>query len=122
MSDHTSELGHVRPWRHIERRKSRQIRVGSVLVGGDAPISVQSMTNTPTSDAAATIDQIRQLEEAGADIVGGAAEARHDQEVLVPPDQLRHRLAALEHDDLVHRGLVINDNLVRPRWRHPGAG
>ena len=69
MSDHTSELGHVRPWRHIERRKSRQIRVGSVLVGGDAPISVQSMTNTPTSDAAATIDQIRQLEEAGADIV-----------------------------------------------------
>ena len=65
MSDHT----HVRPWRHIERRKSRQIRVGSVLVGGDAPISVQSMTNTPTTDAAATIDQIRQLEEAGADIV-----------------------------------------------------
>ncbi len=65
MSDHT----HVRPWRHIERRKSRQIRVGSVLVGGDAPISVQSMTNTPTADAGATIDQIRALEEAGADIV-----------------------------------------------------
>jgi len=65
MSDHT----HVRPWRRIERRKSRQIRVGSVLVGGDAPISVQSMTNTPTADAGATIDQIRQLEEAGADIV-----------------------------------------------------
>lgn len=43
--------------------------VGAVPVGGDAPISVQSMTNTPTSDAAATIDQIRQLEEAGADIV-----------------------------------------------------
>ncbi len=64
-ADHT----HVRPWRHIERRKSRQIRVGSVLVGGDAPITVQSMTNTPTSDAAATIDQIRKLEEAGADIV-----------------------------------------------------
>ena len=69
MSDHSTELGHVRPWRHIERRKSRQIRVGSVLVGGDAPITVQSMTNTPTSDAAATIAQIRQLEEAGADIV-----------------------------------------------------
>lgn len=64
-----SDLGHVRPWRHIERRKSRQIMVGAVPVGGDAPISVQSMTNTPTSDAAATIDQIRQLEEAGADIV-----------------------------------------------------
>ncbi len=43
--------------------------VGSVPVGGDAPISVQSMTNTPTTDAAATLEQIRQLEEAGADIV-----------------------------------------------------
>ena len=43
--------------------------VGSVPVGGGAPITVQSMTNTPTSDAAATIDQIRRLEEAGADIV-----------------------------------------------------
>jgi len=64
-ADHT----HIRPWRHLERRKSRQIRVGDVLVGGDAPITVQSMTNTPTSDAAATIAQIRQLEEAGADIV-----------------------------------------------------
>jgi (E)-4-hydroxy-3-methylbut-2-enyl-diphosphate synthase len=65
MADHT----HVRPWRMIQRRPSRQIRVGAVAVGGDAPISVQSMTNTPTADAGATIDQIRQLEEAGADIV-----------------------------------------------------
>jgi len=53
----------------IERRPSRKIRVGKVEVGGDAPITVQSMTNTLTADAAATIDQIRQLEEAGADIV-----------------------------------------------------
>jgi (E)-4-hydroxy-3-methylbut-2-enyl-diphosphate synthase len=59
----------IRPWRDIERRKSRQIHVGSVPIGGDAPITVQSMTNTPTSDAKATIEQIRQLEEAGADIV-----------------------------------------------------
>ena len=58
-----------RPWRAIERRVSRKIRVGSVEVGGDAPITVQSMTNTLTADAAATIEQIRQLEEAGADIV-----------------------------------------------------
>ena len=64
-TDHTS----VRPWRAIHRRPSRKIRVGSVEVGGDAPITVQSMTNTLTSDAQATIDQIRQLEEAGADIV-----------------------------------------------------
>jgi len=53
----------------IERRKSRQIRVGSVPVGGDAPISVQSMTNTETTDIAATVAQIRALEQAGADIV-----------------------------------------------------
>ena len=43
-----------RPWRQIVRRKSRQIQVGRVSVGGDAPISVQSMTNTLTSDAEAT--------------------------------------------------------------------
>src|SRR5580698_7724994 len=65
VEDHTR----LRPWRSIDRRKSRQIHVGSVPVGGDAPITVQSMTNTVTGDAAATIDQIRQLEEAGADIV-----------------------------------------------------
>ncbi len=59
----------VRPWRTIERRKSRKIHVGSVPVGGDAPISVQSMTNTPTADVKATVEQIRRMEEAGADIV-----------------------------------------------------
>ncbi len=59
----------LRPYRDIYARKSRQIMVGDVPVGGGAPITVQSMTNTLTSDPAATIDQIRQLEEAGADIV-----------------------------------------------------
>ncbi|NWG54501.1 MAG: flavodoxin-dependent (E)-4-hydroxy-3-methylbut-2-enyl-diphosphate synthase [Hydrogenophilaceae bacterium] len=63
------DLHAIRPWRRIDRRKSRRIMVGSVPVGDGAPISVQSMTNTPTADAAATIDQIRRLEEAGADIV-----------------------------------------------------
>lgn len=53
----------------IQRRRSRQIRVGSILVGGDAPISVQSMTNTETCDVAATVAQIRRMEEAGVDIV-----------------------------------------------------
>lgn len=60
---------HIRPWRQIVRRKSRQIMVGEVPVGGDAPISVQSMTNTLTPDVQATIGQVRALEEAGADIV-----------------------------------------------------
>ena len=59
----------LRPWRDIDRRVSRQIHVGSVPVGGGAPISVQSMTNTVTSDVQATISQIKELEEAGADIV-----------------------------------------------------
>ena len=53
----------------IQRRKSRQIQVGSVTVGGDAPIAVQSMTNTDTLDVAATVAQIQQLEAVGADIV-----------------------------------------------------
>ncbi len=59
----------IRPWRDIERRKSRQIFVGKVAVGGDAPISVQTMTNTDTADVAATLDQIRRCAVAGADIV-----------------------------------------------------
>ncbi|WP_288486511.1 flavodoxin-dependent (E)-4-hydroxy-3-methylbut-2-enyl-diphosphate synthase [uncultured Novosphingobium sp.] len=59
----------IRPWRTIERRKSRQIMVGKVPVGGDAPITVQTMTNTLTSDAGATIDQIRRCEDAGADLI-----------------------------------------------------
>jgi len=59
----------VRPWRNIARRVSRQIRVGKVLVGGDAPISVQTMTNTITSDVAATIEQVQRCAVAGADIV-----------------------------------------------------
>lgn len=59
----------VRPYRQIIRRKSRQIFVGNVPVGGDAPISVQTMTNTPTPDVAATVAQIRAAEKAGVDIV-----------------------------------------------------
>lgn len=58
-----------RAYQVIKRRKSRQIYVGNVPVGGDAPIAVQSMTNTLTSDAAATIAQIQEIVEAGADIV-----------------------------------------------------
>ena len=59
----------IRPYRNIERRKSRQIRVGSVLVGGDSPISVQTMTNTLTTNINATMKQIEDSVEAGADII-----------------------------------------------------
>jgi (E)-4-hydroxy-3-methylbut-2-enyl-diphosphate synthase len=53
----------------IIRRKSRQIFVGNVAIGGDAPITVQSMTNTPTTDVKATLNQIKAIENAGADLV-----------------------------------------------------
>ncbi|APZ54951.1 4-hydroxy-3-methylbut-2-en-1-yl diphosphate synthase [Salipiger abyssi] len=59
----------IRPWRSIERRKSRRIMVGNVPVGGDAPISVQTMTNTATTDVRATVEQVQRAAEAGADIV-----------------------------------------------------
>ena len=59
----------VRPYRHIERRKSKKIKVGNISVGGDAPISVQTMTNTPTTDIDLTLDQIEKCVEAGADII-----------------------------------------------------
>jgi len=62
-------LNNIRPWRTIERRKSRQIMVGNVPVGGDAPISVQTMTNTLTTDVKGTIAQIEAAADAGADIV-----------------------------------------------------
>jgi (E)-4-hydroxy-3-methylbut-2-enyl-diphosphate synthase len=58
-----------RPYQHIERRKSRQIHVGRVPVGGDAPITVQTMTNTLTTDVKATVEQIKRAERAGVDIV-----------------------------------------------------
>lgn len=62
-------MSSVRPYRDIYRRECRKIHVGNVPVGGDAPISVQSMTNTLTPDVEATMAQIRALEDAGADIV-----------------------------------------------------
>lgn len=62
-------MSSYRPYQHIERRKSRQIHVGPVPVGGGAPITVQTMTNTLTTDVEATIAQIKRAEKAGVDIV-----------------------------------------------------
>jgi (E)-4-hydroxy-3-methylbut-2-enyl-diphosphate synthase len=59
----------VRPYRDIHRRACRKIYVGNVPVGGDAPITVQSMTNTITRDVKATVEQVQAMERAGADIV-----------------------------------------------------
>ena len=59
----------LRPFRNINRKKTKVINVGDVKIGGDNPISVQSMTNTLTTDVKATINQINAIHEEGADIV-----------------------------------------------------
>ena len=59
----------VRPFRDIKRRKTKVINVGDLKIGGDNPISVQSMTNTLTTDVKGTINQINDIAEEGADIV-----------------------------------------------------
>jgi (E)-4-hydroxy-3-methylbut-2-enyl-diphosphate synthase len=64
------------------RRKTRQIKVGSVAVGGDAPISVQSMTTTLTSDVNATLQQIAELTATGCDIVRVAVPSQDDADAL----------------------------------------
>ena len=72
----------IRPWRDIQRRKSREIFVGDVKVGGDSPITVQSMTNTLTTDSKATINQIRSLENVGADLVRVSCPDKESTEAL----------------------------------------
>ena len=69
MSAQHDNINSIRPWRTIERRACRKIKVGDIEVGGDAPIAVQSMTNTLTHDVEATVGQVLALQEAGADIV-----------------------------------------------------
>jgi (E)-4-hydroxy-3-methylbut-2-enyl-diphosphate synthase len=64
-----SNISEVRPYRAIERKKVRQIKVGDVLIGGDAPITLQSMTNTLTTDIQATIKQVNECAELGAEIM-----------------------------------------------------
>lgn len=63
------QLNEIRPYRAIHRRKSRQIFVGNVAIGGDAPISVQSMTNTKTTDIQGTIRQVNECAELGAELM-----------------------------------------------------
>ena len=59
----------IRPHRKIERKKTKTIKVGNISVGGNSPITVQSMTNTLTTDVKGTVKQINALEAVGADIV-----------------------------------------------------
>ena len=59
----------IRPFRDIKRKKTKIVTVGNIKIGGDNPISVQSMTNTLTKDINATVKQINQIKDAGADLV-----------------------------------------------------
>lgn len=65
----TSHMGGNRMNSYIERKKTRKVRVGDIFIGGDAPLTVQSMTNTDTRDAVSTIEQIKRLEDAGCEII-----------------------------------------------------
>jgi (E)-4-hydroxy-3-methylbut-2-enyl-diphosphate synthase len=66
----------------MERHKTRKIKVGNLFIGGDSPVSVQSMTNTPTSNVLATIRQIEQLEEVGCDVVRSAVSNIDDAKAI----------------------------------------
>ena len=111
----------------IERRKTRQIRIGSIPVGGEAPITVQSMTTTNTSNAGKTIDQIHALTEAGCEIVRAAVPdeqaARALKEIknniqipLIADIHFDHRLALIAVESGVD-GLRINPGNIGKKER-----
>ena len=117
----------VRPHRIINRKKTREIKVGNISVGGGSPISVQSMTNTITSDVKSTVKQILSLEEAGADIVrvscpdeSSAKALKHIvKEVKVPivADIHFHYKRAIEAAEMGASCLRINPGNIGSRDR-----
>ena len=111
----------------MTRRQTRPVRVGSVIIGGDAPVSVQSMTTTDTRDAAATVGQIRRLEHAGCDIVRVAVPNRRAAVALadirkririplVADIHFDHRLALAALEAGVDK-LRINPGNIGARWK-----
>ena len=72
----------IRPFRDINRKKTKEINVGNLKIGGDNPISVQSMTNTLTKDVKSTIKQIREIENAGADLIRVSCPDKESTEAL----------------------------------------
>lgn len=117
----------IRPWRDIERRKSRAIEVGGVTVGGGAPITVQTMTNTPTPDVAGTIAQIDRCTEAGADIVrvscpdqastAALGEIVRETEIPIVADIHFHHRRAIEAAEAGAACLRINPGNIGSRER-----
>jgi (E)-4-hydroxy-3-methylbut-2-enyl-diphosphate synthase len=110
----------------IQRRKTRQIQVGKIKVGGDAPVTVQSMTKTDTRDVEATVDQIWALEAAGCDIVRVAVPVREAAEQLenikkqiriplIADIHFNYKLALIALEQGVD-GLRLNPGNIGARW------
>src|SRR5690349_18792498 len=110
----------------IQRRKTRQIQLGTVPVGGDAPITVQSMTKTDTRDVRATVQQIWSLEAAGCEIVRVAVPVREAAEQLgeiksrtriplVADIHFNYKLAVIALEQGVD-GLRLNPGNIGERW------
>ena len=73
----------IRSYQNINRRKSRAINIGNIKIGNGAPISVQTMTNTPTADIKSTLSQIKRIEKVGADIVRVSVPDKESSEALI---------------------------------------
>src|SRR5262245_25290337 len=90
----------------ISRNPTRAVKIGTVAIGGGNPIAVQSMTATATQDVAATVGQVRDLEQAGADVVRIAVDSRKDAEALA---EIRKQTAANLAVDLQENYRLVTD-------------
>ena len=110
----------IRPFRDIKRRKTREINVGKVKVGGENPISVQSMTNTLTTDIKATIKQINDISSEGADIVRVSCPDESSSKAL--KEIIKHVDVPLVAD--IHfqykRAIAAAESGARCLWISPG--
>ena len=121
----------LRPYRNINKRKTKEIRVGDVLIGNNNPITVQSMTNTLTSDAKSTLKQIDQIVSEGADLVRVSVPDEESSEALkeitkhspVPiiADIHYHYKRALEAADNGAKCLRINPGNIGDKKKNKGS-
>ena len=110
----------LRPYRDIKKRKTKQISVGDVKIGGDNPISVQSMTNTLTTDVTSTIKQIEELANEGADLVRVSCPDENSTKAL--KEICKHSKVPLIADIHFHykRALEAADNGAKCLRINPG--
>ena len=110
----------IRPFRNIKRNKTREVRVGKVLIGNDHPITVQSMTNTLTTDTKATLNQINYLVDEGADLVRVSIPDRESSEAL--KEITKHSAVPIIADIHYHykRALEAADNGAKCLRINPG--